>query len=121
MRHRDSGVMKNGYFGFSWTTLFFGPFPALLRADFITFVGWFVIYPIIVVPTFFLTLGVTAIFPGFVWAFFYNGYYTRRLLERGYIFVDDKKVVREACRRLGVVPRTVEGQRQPDISNASTG
>lgn len=107
MQHRESGIMKNGYFGFSWTTLLYGPFPALFRGDFITFVGWFVIYPLIVVPTFFLTLGIVAVFPGFVWAFFYNGYYTKRLLERGYIFADNPPKVREACRRLRVSPRTV--------------
>ena len=43
MKHKDSGILKNGYFGFSWTTLLFGFFPALFRGDFITFIGGFII------------------------------------------------------------------------------
>lgn len=72
--------MKNGFYGFSWTTLFFGFFPALFRGDFLTFIGGFVIACIVCA----LTLGIGALFASFVWAFFYNKYYTRKLLERGY-------------------------------------
>ena len=33
MRHKESGIMKVGYYGFSWTTFFFGFFPALKAAN----------------------------------------------------------------------------------------
>ncbi|KWT98179.1 conserved hypothetical membrane protein [Variovorax sp. WDL1] len=72
--------MKNGFYGFSWTTLFFGFFPALFRGDFLTFIGGFVIAVIIGLMTF----GIGALAIGIIWAFMYNKYYTRRLLERGY-------------------------------------
>lgn len=81
LKHRDSGIIKNGFHGFSWTTLFFGFFPALFRGDFITFIGGFVVSVIIAIVTF----GFGALFINIVWAFMYNKYYTRRLLERGYV------------------------------------
>lgn len=82
MKHRDTGIMKDGYYGFSWTTLFFGFFPALFRGDFITFLGAFLVTLVIAL----LTVGIGAMFVGLIWAFMYNKYYTRRLLERGYQF-----------------------------------
>ena len=102
LRHRDSGVIKTGYFGFSWTTLFFGSFPALFRGDFLTFMGFFVIYVILVVTTF----GIGAFVACVAWAFFYNGYYTKKLLERGYVFSDVETVNNLARMRLGVVKTT---------------
>jgi len=100
MTHKDSGVIKNGYYGFSWTTLFFGSFPALCRSDFLTFVGSFVICALVGV----MTAGIGIFFAGFVWAFFYNGYYTRRLLERGYQFADAAETIADACIKLKVMP-----------------
>jgi hypothetical protein len=43
MLNPDTGLIKTGFYGFSWTTFFFGAFPALFRSDFITFVGVFVV------------------------------------------------------------------------------
>jgi hypothetical protein len=84
LRHKDSGILKTGFYGFSWTTLFFGIFPALFRGDFLTFICSFVVYAILG----FFTFGIGAFVASFVWAFLYNGYYTRRLLERGYMLSD---------------------------------
>jgi hypothetical protein len=33
IKHPDSGLMKKGYYGFSWTYLFFGFFVPLFRGE----------------------------------------------------------------------------------------
>ena len=98
LMHKESGIVKDGYYGFSWTTLFFGFFPALFRGDFITFIGGVIISIMIG----FMTLGIGAFFIGLVWAFMYNKYYTRKLIERGYAFAgsDMENVV--AASALGI-------------------
>ena len=58
--------------GFSWTTLFFGPFPALFRGDFL--------WAIVIAVTQFFTVGIA----GFIWAFAYNGIHHRKLLKQGF-------------------------------------
>lgn len=98
LKHRDSGLVKRGFYGFSWTTLFFGFFPALFRGDFITFLGGFAV--LIVLGIF--TIGIGSGIAMIVWAFWYNKYYTRKLLERGYMFADSEGVVAEAKTKLGV-------------------
>ena len=98
--HKDSGIVKQGYFGFSWTTLLFGAFPALFRGDFRTFVGSFLVYALISI----CTLGFGVLVAQIAWAFLYNGYYTRRLLERGYHLADQQDVLEAAYAKLKVVP-----------------
>jgi hypothetical protein len=110
MKHKGSGLMKDGYYGFSWTTLFFGFFPALLRGDFLTFLGGFVVVVILVI--------FVHIFVAFVamcaWAFMYNSYYTRRLIEQGYEFVGAIDDVQMAAAALDVsIPKPVPS-RQAD-------
>lgn len=98
MRHKESGIVKDGFYGFSWTTLFFGFFPALFRGDFITFIGGFVVSVIIAV----LTMGFGAIFISLIWAFMYNKYYTRKLIERGYVLAGSDGDNIRAAATLGV-------------------
>ena len=107
MKHKESGIMKDGYYGFSWTTLFFGFFPALFRGDFITFIGGFVVSVIIGVMTF----GIGALFIGLIWAFMYNKYYTRKLIERGYALAGSEGDNTIAASALGIViPTALVGQ-----------
>ena len=101
LKHRDSGIIKNGYFGFSWTTFFFGFFPPLFRGDYLTFVGLFVVLGILTLLTWF-TFGLATWVAMFVWAFLYNKYYTRKLLERGYMFADTDAIVTQAKISVGV-------------------
>lgn len=70
----------------------------MFRGDFITFIVAILIFLILGA----FTSGIGSIIAGIVWAFFYNGYYTRRLLERGYAFADSDGVVSEAKLKLGV-------------------
>ena len=83
LRH-SSGLVRPGFIGFSWTTLFFGPFPAVFRGDwygFFIYVGFGFVLA-------FLTLGWGNVIQWIVWAFFYNRWYTKRLLEKGYVIAD---------------------------------
>ena len=80
LKNPDSGLMKSAYCGFSWTTLIFGMFPALFRGDFITFIGAFAVYFILAIVSY----GVLPFIASIVWAFMYNKYHARRLIERGY-------------------------------------
>lgn len=98
LKHKETGLLKDGYFGFSWTTLFFGFFPALFRGDFVTFIGGFLILFIVALAT----AGIGAFFVGFVWAFMYNKYYTRRMLERGYSFAGSEGENAQAAIAVGV-------------------
>lgn len=98
MKNPATGLVKNGYFGFSWTTFFFGFFPALFRGDFITFIGAFVVVMIIAL----MTAGVGAFVVTLIWAFMYNKYYTRKLIEKGYVLNDSVEVNRQAAEALGV-------------------
>jgi hypothetical protein len=36
MKNPNTGVIKKGFYGFSWTTFLFGGIPALFRGDIIT-------------------------------------------------------------------------------------
>ncbi len=102
LKHNSSGVMKQGYYGYSWTTLFFGCFPALFRGDFLTFMGIFVVLFLLGLVTF----GVGTFLGMFIWSFFYNKYYTRKLLEKGYAFSDTDANNEAAAISLGVsIPR----------------
>lgn len=103
LKHKETGIVKDGFYGFSWTTLFFGFFPALFRSDFITFIGGFVVSVIVALVTF----GIGAFFINLIWAFMYNKYYTRKLLERGYVFSGSDGDNAIAASALGVIAPSV--------------
>lgn len=90
MKHPQTGLVQKGFFGFSWTTFFFGGWPAIFRGDFIVGVMFIVLQ--------FFTFGIASI----IWAFLYNKSYTRKLLEKGYQFADSEGVVSLAKMKLGV-------------------
>lgn len=100
LKHKETGVIKRGYYGFSWTTLFFGFFPSLFRMDFFTFIGGFIILILVGI----ITYGIGSAVAMVLWAFFYNKYYTSKLLEKGYVFSDSPERVAKACTALGVSP-----------------
>ncbi|HVE23721.1 MAG TPA: hypothetical protein VNC39_17265 [Acidocella sp.] len=110
LKHKDTGIVKKGFYGYSWTTFFFGAFVSLFRQDFVTFLGAIAI--MIIVGSF--TLGIGSWVAMFIWAFMYNKYYTRRLLERGYVFSDSPDRVAKARAALGVTSPSSN----PEISAA---
>ena len=98
LRHAQSGLIKMGFYGFSWTTLFFGMFPALFRADFLTFIGGFIVAAILTLTT----AGIGTFIAFLVWAFVYNKYYTTKLIEKGYAVEESDPNALEAKAALGI-------------------
>lgn len=91
LKHPRTGIVRKGFFGFSWTTLFWGGFPALFRGDFVMGLVFIVLQ--------FLTWGIS----GFFLAFFYNKQYTLKLIEQGYEFADSEATNALARSSLGVM------------------
>ncbi|MCX8999214.1 hypothetical protein NOF55_19090 [Rhizobiaceae bacterium BDR2-2] len=67
-----TGRVALGYHGFSWTTLFFGPLPALLRGHVIGFFGMLAID--------ICTMGLALL----IFPFFYNKWHFNWLMRKGY-------------------------------------
>ena len=86
-----TGLTKKGYFGFSWTYLFFGWFVPLFRGE----LGVAALHLLFTIVTF-----------GFwqlIISFLYNKQYMTRLLEKGYQLNDDETVMASARNKLGIV------------------
>lgn len=76
----SAGVVKKVKVGFSWTTFFFGFFPALFRGD----LKWAVIMFITAVTVGIFTFGIGAWIPGIIFSFVYNKIFIKDLLDKGY-------------------------------------
>lgn len=76
-----TGLNKTAYVGWSWTSFFFGGFPALFRGDILGFCVWFAASVALIV----FTWGIGNVIGWFVWAAIYNRWHSRRLVERGYV------------------------------------
>lgn len=96
--HPQSGLVRAGYVGFSWTSLFFSGIPAIVRGDVV--VGLVVLVGTIALgaPSF----GSLGFLVNLIWAFVYNRMYTARFLEAGYVIDDRPDVADYARRKLGV-------------------
>ena len=77
LKHSTSSLLKEAPLGFSWTTLFFFFFPALVRGD----IKWGIIQFVVSC----LTVGISCL----VFPFIYNKIYVRGLLEKGYLPADE--------------------------------
>jgi len=88
--HPQTGLLKSGFYGFSWTFLFFGWFVPLFRGELLIALLHFTITVI--------TIGLWQI----IFAFLYNKQYTSRLLEKGYVLNDTEEVNEEARQKLGI-------------------
>lgn len=75
-----SGLERDAYQGFSWTTLFFGPFPALFRGDLVgaAIILFTALLAGVIIPV------VGSFLACVVFAAIYNGQQFARLLEQGY-------------------------------------
>jgi len=115
LRHRDTGLEKIGSVGYSWTTLFFGPFPALFRGEYLVFLTYFAVAVAILIilpvagPSLCLAMSV-------IWSFNFNPWHLRKLIERGYVLADTAETNRAAAMTVDMPP-AVMGARfmSPDL------
>ena len=90
LRHPTTALVKNGYFGFSWTYLFFGFLVPLWRGE------------LVVAALHLLFTVVTAGLSQLIFCFLYNKQYMVRQLEAGYVLHDDERLMAEARQALGI-------------------
>lgn len=80
---KSTGLNATGYLGFSWTSLFFGFWPCVFRADWFGLLIYILAAIGLTVATFFVG-GAGGIVFGLLWPFFYNKWHMRRLVAQGY-------------------------------------
>ena len=78
LHHTQSGMLKSAPVGFSWTTFFFGPFPALFRGD----LKWFAIMLIVGVSTLWVANFI-------IFGAIYNKRHLVDLMSKGFTPADD--------------------------------
>ena len=92
LKNPSTGLMKQGFYGYSWTYLFFGFFVPLFRGE-------------LVVGALHLLF---TLFTGGLWqlivSFLYNNQYMTRMLEKGYVLSDKEEVMAAARTKLGISP-----------------
>lgn len=88
IKHKQSGSTKIGYYGFSWTYLFFGCFVPLSRGE----LGFFVLH-------FFLTI-VTVGLWHLIGSILYNSQYMSRVLTNGWELAGSKEQNEMVLRRI---------------------
>lgn len=91
MKNETTGQMKPTYLGFSWTMLIFNIFAPLFRGDFRTF---FVLVclnlAVSLISPNMIFWACVSFMPGFIYSFFWNKEYTKRLFEKGFVFAEDE-------------------------------
>jgi hypothetical protein len=84
MKHPTTGLVRDGFIGFSWTSFFFGGIPLLIRGEVGIGLGLIAIHILFSV----FTIGLGWLILGIILAFVINGFYTKRLIEQGYVLDD---------------------------------
>lgn len=90
IQHPANGLTKNGYYGYSWTYLFFGWFVPLFRGE----LGVALLHLLFSV----LTFGIWQL----IFSFIYNKQYMTRMLEKGYVLKDKEENMTKARKALGI-------------------
>lgn len=80
LKNRSNNGFKDVKVGFSWTTFFFGFFPALFRGDW----KWALIIILTGVVAGSFTMGFGALIFDLIWGFMYNKMYVKDLINKGY-------------------------------------
>ncbi len=90
MKNPQNGLIKTGYYGYSWTYLFFGWFVPLFRGE----LGVAALHALFSI----LTLGLWQL----IVSFLYNKQYMGRLISTGFKFNDRPEVNQQAAVAAGV-------------------
>lgn len=90
MKNAATGQMKDGFYGYSWTYLFFGWWVPLLRGE----LGVAALHLLFS----FFTMGIWQI----IVSFMFNAQYTNRKIAEGYRFADRPEVNAAAAQAVGV-------------------
>ena len=136
IKHRESGMMKEGMYGFSWTFLLFGFWVPLFRGEllfatlffFLTYVSYFLMAladAIFIEEEPWWDLGVSLILLWFwqiIFAFLYNKQYMTRMFEKGWELADSDARNYEASAALNMVHNQTEadiraGKTKPDSTD----
>lgn len=100
------GFIKDGFVGYSWTSLFFSVWVPAFRLDFDGFIIFFIIYLTETILSFFITKTIIYAQNGYsllsvlilqfsfyivncVVGFLYNRYYTQKMLKNGWILLEN--------------------------------
>lgn len=85
----NTGRIKEVKVGYSWTVLFWGLIPMLCRKDWISaLVSFAIAWGLnMLIPNIFGCIFPSSIFYAIV-AYFYNDYYAKKLLAKGYIQIN---------------------------------
>ena len=84
LEDKKNHIIKEAPVGFSWTTLIFGAFVPLFRADW----GWFFIMLVVNIITFSIA--------SIIFAFIYNRIYIQNMMKKGFkvkSYIGDKKLI----------------------------
>jgi hypothetical protein len=92
LQHPATGLTRKGYFGYSWTYLFFGWFVPLFRGE----LGVAALHLLFSLFTF----GLWQI----IVSFLYNKQYMTRMLEKGYVLKDSESRMAQARAAIGIMP-----------------
>ncbi len=90
LQHPPTGLIRSGYYGFSWTYLFFGWWVPLFRGE----LGVAALHLLFTL----FSLGLWQL----IVAFLYNRQFMIRMLEKGYVLADREDVMAGARVALGI-------------------
>lgn len=89
MLKNANGTIKFGYVGWSWTSFFFGGFPALFRGDFLGFVAYYSVHVLIALLGAMAAIGDGMVLVSLIfslwWCSVYNARHFDNLKQSGFV------------------------------------